>query len=330
MRAGRDRDRTLDKALKQALGARADVPASDACLGAETLAAWIDDGLDPAAVALAEAHVSSCARCQALVGAMARTAPEVPVSGVVRSSFWRWWLAPVAAAAAATIVWMVVPEQRYTAPPPPPSAEVAQAPSAGFVTEPQPPPSLSAPPPPVVTPRPSEDAARREVAADNSAPGEAKRVAETTSTEAAARSRQPSADAPEPPAALAQAPAFSAELTAARVIASPDPSVRWRIEGGAAVDYTADGGRTWERVSTGVTTEIVAGSSPSRDVCWLVGHGGLVLVSSDGRTFVRVLAPVDADLAAVQAIEARTAVVTTVDGRAFVTDDGGLTWRPRK
>ena len=43
----------------------------DACLDAETLGAWTDGGLDPAAMAAAEAHVSNCARCQALVGTMA-------------------------------------------------------------------------------------------------------------------------------------------------------------------------------------------------------------------------------------------------------------------
>jgi len=79
-----------------------------------------------------------------------------------------------------------------------------------------------------------------------------------------------------------------------------------------------------------VTAEIVAGASPSPRVCWLVGHGGLVLLSTDGRTFARVSTPVAADLAGVQASDARTAVVTAVDGRAFATDDGGLTWRPRE
>lgn len=325
MNAGRDRDRILDTALKQALGARADAPASDTCLDAETLAAWMDEGLDPAAVALAEAHVSSCARCQAVVGAIVRTAPDVPVSGVARSSFWRWWLAPIAASAAAVTLWMVVPTERYAAPPAAPAAEVAQAPSTGFANESPPPESRSAPPPPpVVARKPAEDASRREVAADASAAIE-KRVGETTSGEAAARSR-PSADATAP-AAPAQSMAFQ-ELS--RVIASPDPAVRWRIQTAGAVDYTADGGRTWEHVSTGVTMEIVAGSSPSPDVCWLVGSGGLVLVTSNGRTFARVSAPVDADLTAVQASDARTAVVTAADGRAFATDDGGLTWRPRE
>jgi hypothetical protein len=320
--AGRDRDRTLDQALKQALGGRADVPASDACLDAETLAAWMDEGLDPAAAALAEAHVSSCARCQTFVAAMARTAPDVPVRGHARSSVWRWWLAPVAAAAAATVVWMVAPEQRVTAPPPAPREEVAQAPSTGFVTEPPPPASLvTPPPPPADAPRPPDGTAARE---------SSERVDEMASKEAAARSRTQSADAQERPAQPAPSTAFRVDLTAARDVASPDPAVRWRIGANGAVDYTADGGRTWERVSTGVTTEIVAGSSPAPEVCWLVGPGGLVLVTSDRRTFARVSAPVEADLAAVQASDARTAVVTAVDGRAFVTEDGGRTWRRRE
>ena len=195
MKAGLDNDRLLDKALKQALAVPTDVPPSEACLDAETLAAWMDDGLDPAAVALAEAHVSSCARCQALVGAMTRSAPEVPVSGHAPSSFWRWWLAPVAAAAAATVVWMVVPDQRGPAPLNPPAEEVAQAPSTGDVAEPLPPASLSAPPPPAVAPgRPAEDTQRQERAADASAVRESsKRIGETRSTESA-QSRQPSAE----------------------------------------------------------------------------------------------------------------------------------------
>ena len=43
-----------------------------ACLDAETLGAWTDGGLESRAMAAAEAHVSSCARCQALVGTIAQ------------------------------------------------------------------------------------------------------------------------------------------------------------------------------------------------------------------------------------------------------------------
>jgi photosystem II stability/assembly factor-like uncharacterized protein len=131
----------------------------------------------------------------------------------------------------------------------------------------------------------------------------------------------------EQPTALAQS-RFIAEVSP--VVMSPDPLVRWRIGPSGVVDYTADGGRTWARAATGVTTEIVAGSSPAPEVCWLVGRGGVVLVSHDGRTFARVSVPAEMDLVGVQASDARTAVVTTADGRAFQTADGGLSWRPRE
>jgi photosystem II stability/assembly factor-like uncharacterized protein len=146
------------------------------------------------------------------------------------------------------------------------------------------------------------------------------------STEGAGRSLKSSADVSDQPTALAQ-PVFRAEVS--RVVISPDPLVRWRIGSNGIVEYTADGGRTWERAATGVTTEIVAGSSPASEVCWMVGRGGVVLVSHDGRTFARVSVPAEVDLVGVQASDARTAVVTTADGRVFQTADGGLSWRPR-
>ena len=329
MKVGLDRDRILDNALKQALGTRTDVPATDACLDAETLAAWLEDGLDPVAVAQAESHAATCARCQALIGAMARSAAAVPMSGHARSSFWRWWLAPVAAAAAATVVWMVVPDQRYTAPPPPP-AEVAKLPPEGLVEEPQPQPSSPAPPPPAVAPGRSPraaDAPRQEAAAKAVGEDESKRASATASTERARVGRQ-AADLQERPAATERSATFNAQVPP--LITSPDPAIQWRLGSSGTVDYTTDAGRTWERASTGVATEIFAGSSPAPGVCWLVGQGGTVLVTSSGRTFTRVATPVEADLAAVHAADARTAVVTSADGRTVATDDGGRTWRPRE
>ena len=69
----RDRDRILEQALKHELRA-AGTPPAGACLDAETLGAWTDGGLEPAAMAAVEAHVSTCARCQAMVGTMVRSA----------------------------------------------------------------------------------------------------------------------------------------------------------------------------------------------------------------------------------------------------------------
>jgi photosystem II stability/assembly factor-like uncharacterized protein len=62
---------------------------------------------------------------------------------------------------------------------------------------------------------------------------------------------------------------------------------------------------------------LTAGSSPSRDVCWIVGRAGIVLVTTDGATWQRRPIPEAADLTVVRAIDARTATVITADGRQF-------------
>ena len=67
--------------------------------------------------------------------------------------------------------------------------------------------------------------------------------------------------------------------------------------------------------------------SPARGVCWLVGRGGAILLTVDGRRWSRVAFPEPVDLARIEARDARTAVVTTMDGRVFTTIDGGATWR---
>jgi photosystem II stability/assembly factor-like uncharacterized protein len=60
----------------------------------------------------------------------------------------------------------------------------------------------------------------------------------------------------------------------------------------------------------------------------VVGAGGTVVLSTDGEHWQRLNSPTSANLAAVSAIDASSAVVTTADGRRFSTSDGGRTWRP--
>jgi hypothetical protein len=113
--------------------------------------------------------------------------------------------------------------------------------------------------------------------------------------------------------------------TADLEIVSPDPSVRWRISG-SVVQRSTNGGSQWEAASTGVASPLTAGAAPSVSVCWLVGRGGVVLLSTDGRNWRRVAFPEATDLSAVQATDARAASVSTADGRTFSTTDGGVTW----
>src|SRR4030095_13059838 len=107
-----DRDATIDRLLAGGAGRSPGDPPdrADACLDADTLAAWADDALDAGALAAAEAHAADCARCQALLAAMARAAlldPARPGAPWWRPAF--RWLVPLTAAAAAVLVWTIVP-----------------------------------------------------------------------------------------------------------------------------------------------------------------------------------------------------------------------------
>src|SRR5262245_10988535 len=76
------------------------------------MAAWVEGGLSGAALEAAEVHVADCARCQTLVGALARAqaAAPPPPEPAPRRSF--AWLVPLTAAATAVAVWVAVPRER--------------------------------------------------------------------------------------------------------------------------------------------------------------------------------------------------------------------------
>jgi hypothetical protein len=123
-------------------------------------------------------------------------------------------------------------------------------------------------------------------------------------------------------------------------IRSPESAFRWRLVDSASVERSTDGGATWTpqstippgasafagRQSSPASTVLTAGSAPARDVCWIVGRAGVVFVSSNGTTWERKPFPEPLNLSAIRASDARSAVVTTEDGRQFSTIDGGLTW----
>jgi photosystem II stability/assembly factor-like uncharacterized protein len=111
------------------------------------------------------------------------------------------------------------------------------------------------------------------------------------------------------------------------VIASPDPKVLWRIASGRVVQRSTDGGATWATESTGTTVFLAAGAAPSPTVCWIAGQRGLVLLTTDGRTWRRLTFPEPVDLSAIRAESADAATVTTTDGRVFSTKDGGKRWQ---
>lgn len=119
-----------------------------------------------------------------------------------------------------------------------------------------------------------------------------------------------------------------------RVAASPGnlpgAPVLWRFGEGGLVERSDDAGQTWQRQSSGVDAAILAGAAPSQRVCWLVGVKGLLLRTTDGRTWKRLAAPTTSDIIGIVATSETSVRITTVDRQEFTTSDGGSTWQSVK
>jgi Putative zinc-finger len=318
---------------------------TDSCLDAETLAAWVDGGLSKAELERAQVHVSDCARCQALMGTLARIESAAPVSVVeptAGQAWMRWltWLAPLTAAAVAVAVWVAVPTSVSHQTPlalPAPSGQRPAAEAKTKISEPAAHAAVSAEPAAAPAQAPAAEAApMRAQDADRRADTSFRAEAELDSlkkqeaSSLGAVAAAPPAEAQAAPAANAVAPAQAArlrEMAAPLEIAPPGAGVRWRIAG-TVLQRSSDAGATWETTATGVSTELTAGASPAPGVCWVVGRAGVVLLTIDGASWRRLPYPEITDLSSVRARDARSASVTTADGRIFSTSDAGLTWVP--
>jgi hypothetical protein len=115
---------------------------------------------------------------------------------------------------------------------------------------------------------------------------------------------------------------------AAQMILTPDPAILWRFAGSGFVERSTDGGATWQGEEPIAGGQLVAGAAPSANVCWIVGRGGLILLTKDAKSWKRIAPPVDTDFIAVSAESAPNATVTAADGRKFATRDGGKKWKP--
>jgi len=370
-----ERDRSMDRLLRQALRGDSASGVPGSCLDAETLAAWVDGGLAGRELATAEAHVAACSRCQASVAVLVKHQPVVPVAEPAWRPYWGLgWLIPLTAGAAAVLLWFALPTGERPGVSEPGLVQTQTA-ASQTPQEPQ-----------LASPRQPSAAAgeQRQVTADNGQRAPNQELDKEAKLEAAntprredlrreARQSQttqgrtsvdalgklgdetpaapPAAAVPSPappvaaaaPAARAPAAARAAEsagnvaaprsalsrqvASAPAEVASPDPSIRWRIGAAGSIQYSSNGGSTWEALSTGVVADLTAGTSPSPSVCWVVGRAGTVLLTTDGRRWHRLAFPEAADLVAVEATDARTATVTTADGRKLRSVDGGASWK---
>ena len=274
--------------LRETLRDDAATAPSAACLDADTLAAWSDGALSAADRAAAESHAAGCARCQAMLAAMALTAPTAPARHWWRVGTYRW-LVPLAAAAAAVALWVGVPR--------PSLAPQAPAPS-GSPTAASAPPRLE---------QRADDAATVRLKPDTmqakAAPPAAERIraktAAPTALRDAARATPPPAPASAPVGidafALSAAPAAPPVAAPLRAAAAPqaapsaapplppleeavgltpsaNESVQLRRERAAALPQAL-------AKTSATAPEIV---SPDRNVRWRLRNPGSVDRSTDG------------------------------------------------
>ena len=118
-----------------------------------------------------------------------------------------------------------------------------------------------------------------------------------------------------------------AKSLSAVTIAAPGNAVQWRIGAAGIIEHSADTGATWSLQSSGVLTDLLAGSAPSDKVCWIVGRAGTILRTADGGAhWVKVRPPIVDDFASIFAVDARQATVSPAQG-TYQTMDGGATWK---
>jgi hypothetical protein len=329
------RDQSVERLLKESFRTSARTVQPGSCLDAETLAAWIDGSLAGGQLTAANEHLADCVDCQATLAAFARTASPVAVP----EPWWRRslsarWLVPVAATATVIAIWVAVPRDEWTTQPAQTTTAVEQVATPQTNSTGEPAARADRPSPAGADARlPGQPAPelQRQAAAKEGAPvpeNEERRDNAAVAMGNAAPAAQPAA----PDSTFAGRARLGARLESVipppRIeIVSPDASIRWRIGPAGVAEYSGDAGATWEATPTGVGTDLTAGASPSGTVCWVVGRAGMVLLTTDGRQWQRVMFPVAVDLAAIQAADARTATVTSVDGRRFTTADGGTTWK---
>jgi hypothetical protein len=249
-----------------------------------------------------------------LLATMAQVGPVAPRR---RSLSLVRWLVPALVGATAVLVWVDVARRNPVVPTLPSSPVVSdkQAPAREPVPAEKPkdaPPAAASPP--ISPPKVMERKAASQAAPPPPAPATPVRERDRGATLKEEANRVLQRDA------LMSAPAPFVTVT------SVDGSL-WRISGDGTVGHSSDGGATWREQSPGSrAVRFVAGSSPSPNVVWFVGAGGTVLLTADGVSWQSRSLPERVDLTGITAVDARTATVTTADGRRFTTHDAGLTW----
>src|SRR5712692_10212078 len=114
----------------------------------------------------------------------------------------------------------------------------------------------------------------------------------------------------------------------AGLIFAPGSKMVWRAGRAGRIEFSADGGVSWSRQTSGVSLDLLTGAAPSDRVCWIVGRVGAILLTTDGGAhWRRVPAPISDDLDGIHATDALHATIWNVQNKkTFETSDGGQTW----
>jgi hypothetical protein len=109
------------------------------------------------------------------------------------------------------------------------------------------------------------------------------------------------------------------------VVARTNLDAAWRLSGNG-IDRSDDAGKTWRPQMSFTAAALLTGSAPSAQICWVAGQGGVVLRTTDGEHWERVISPTQDDLVQITAWNASSATIKSASGARFSTNDGGQTW----
>lgn len=125
----------------------------------------------------------------------------------------------------------------------------------------------------------------------------------------------------------------AAALQNPHVFVAPDGKHLWRVGPAGSLEHSSDKGLKWTLQTSGVSTDLLAGSAPSAKVCWVVGNSGTILRTTDGGAhWTKPDSPASNDLTGVRAADAMHAWIWFVADqqtgliKTYQTSDGGSTW----
>jgi hypothetical protein len=113
------------------------------------------------------------------------------------------------------------------------------------------------------------------------------------------------------------------------VVFAPGAASQWRTGPSGLIEFSSNAGSSWSRQRSGVLVDLLTGSAPSDQVCWIVGRVGAILLTTDGGSNWKLISsPIKEDLGSMQATDALHATIWNArHTKSFETSDGGHTWK---